>query len=135
MNVQGWAELLESYGPLWLCINGGSHAVVLNGAQGDGTPEGTKFYITDPWSGPTTTGLDGLAAMFEALHASNRATARYLAPIDGFFTNVRYARADRKQSEGGRRRPGVLVGNVVAWDTVCSSSTTIRPSVTSCVVT
>jgi hypothetical protein len=69
MNVQGWAELLASYGPLWLCINGGSHAVVLNGAQGDGTAEGTRFYVTDPWSGPTTAGLDGLAAMFEALNA------------------------------------------------------------------
>jgi hypothetical protein len=69
MNVQGWAQLLAANGPLWICINGGSHAVVLNGVHGDGTSDGTSFYITDPWDGPTTAGLNGLNAMFEALDA------------------------------------------------------------------
>jgi hypothetical protein len=67
MDVHGWAQLLASKGPLWICVNGGSHAVVVNGVHGDGTSEGTSFYVTDPWSGPTATGLTGLAAMFEAL--------------------------------------------------------------------
>lgn len=70
MNVLGWTQMLMSYGPLWICVNGGSHAVVVNGVQGDGTEEGTTFYITDPWDGPTTTGVNGLAAMFEAVDAA-----------------------------------------------------------------
>ncbi len=70
MNIQGWAQLLASYGPLWICVNGGSHAVVVNGVQGDGTEDGTMFYITDPWDGPTTRGLNGLNAMFEAVGGS-----------------------------------------------------------------
>jgi hypothetical protein len=69
MNIQGWAQLLSAYGPLWICINGGSHAVVVNGVQGDGTTQGTSFSITDPWAGPTTTDLNGLDAMFEAVGA------------------------------------------------------------------
>jgi len=69
MNVQGWVQQLSAHGPLWICINNGNHAVVVNGAKGDGTPEGTVFYITDPWSGPSTMGLDGLDAMFEAVGA------------------------------------------------------------------
>jgi Papain-like cysteine protease AvrRpt2 len=68
MNVQGWAQQL-SYGPLWICINGGSHAIVVNGVQGDGTPEGTAFYVTDPWDGPSTMGLNGLEEMFEKVGA------------------------------------------------------------------
>jgi hypothetical protein len=69
MDVDGWAQLLSSYGPLWLCINGGSHAVVLNGVQGDGSAENTTFHITDPWDGPTAATLQGLNAMFEKLGA------------------------------------------------------------------
>ena len=69
MSVQGWADLLSSNGPLWLCVIGGSHAVVLNGMKGDGTEAGTVFYVTDPWSGPSEVGINGLAAMFEALDA------------------------------------------------------------------
>jgi hypothetical protein len=70
MNVQGWTQLLMSYGPLWICISNGSHAVVVNGAQGDGTEDGTTFYVTDPWAGPETLSLTGLNALFEAVGAS-----------------------------------------------------------------
>jgi hypothetical protein len=69
MDANGWASLLQQYGPLWICINNGSHAVVLNGMSGDGSADGTTFLITDPWAGPTTTSLSGLAAMFEAVGA------------------------------------------------------------------
>ena len=69
MDVQGWVQMLSANGPLWICINGGSHAVVLNGVHGDGTAAGTTFYITDPRDGPTATGINGLAAMFEKLDA------------------------------------------------------------------
>jgi ABC-type bacteriocin/lantibiotic exporter with double-glycine peptidase domain len=61
-TIEGWAELLSSYGPLWLVVDGvPSHAVVLNGVHGDGTESGTKFVVTDPWNGEqekTITELD-----------------------------------------------------------------------------
>ncbi|HEV2779811.1 MAG TPA: papain-like cysteine protease family protein [Actinophytocola sp.] len=51
-TIEGWAELLQSYGPLWLVVDGvPSHAVVLNGVYGDGSEDGTKFVVTDPWYG------------------------------------------------------------------------------------
>lgn len=70
MNIQGWADLLQANGPLWICIDNGSHAVVVNGVEGDGTPEHTKFHVTDPWRGAESMPLDGLNAMFEALGTS-----------------------------------------------------------------
>ena len=70
MNLDGWATQLQNNGPLWICINNGSHAVVLNGMVGDGTEANTTFYVTDPWSGPTPLNLQGLNAMFEAVGAS-----------------------------------------------------------------
>ena len=61
-TIEGWAELLQSYGPLWLVVDGvPSHAVVLNGVYGDGSEENTKFIVTDPWNGEyerTITELD-----------------------------------------------------------------------------
>jgi ABC-type bacteriocin/lantibiotic exporter with double-glycine peptidase domain len=70
MNVQGWTQMLMPYGPLWICASNGGHAVVVNGAQGDGTEDGTIFYVTDPWSGPETLSLNGLNALFEAVGAA-----------------------------------------------------------------
>ncbi len=49
---QQWKEWLENYGPLWYTFiwnSGGSHAMVLTGISGDGTPEGTTFEIKNPW--------------------------------------------------------------------------------------
>jgi hypothetical protein len=69
MDVQAWARLLADNGPLWICVHSGSHAVVLSGVHGDGTPEGTTFYFADPLYGSTTTDVTGLDAMFEAIDA------------------------------------------------------------------
>jgi ABC-type bacteriocin/lantibiotic exporter with double-glycine peptidase domain len=68
MDVRGWAQLLADYGPLWICVHSGSHAVVLTGVRGDGTPEGTTFYLADPWNS-STTDANGLLAMFDAIDA------------------------------------------------------------------
>jgi hypothetical protein len=52
---EDWAHELESHGPLWLVVPGNtSHAIVMNGIAGDGTPDGTNVELTDPWSGPRT---------------------------------------------------------------------------------
>jgi monoamine oxidase len=45
-----WQEWLERYGPLWVTVIGApSHAVVVRALVGDGTPEGTKVYVNNPW--------------------------------------------------------------------------------------
>jgi hypothetical protein len=67
MDVRRWARLLAENGPLWMCVHSGGHAVVLHGIYGDGTEDGTKFYVTDPVNGYTDTDVTGLNAMFEAV--------------------------------------------------------------------
>lgn len=55
VNPTGWNELLESRGPLWVVETGApSHAVVLAGMHGDGTPDATEVTINNPW--PPRTG-------------------------------------------------------------------------------
>jgi hypothetical protein len=53
MTVEGWYDLLQSLGPMWLVIASSysasySHAIVLIGMVGDGTDEGTTFRYIDP---------------------------------------------------------------------------------------
>ena len=48
-TIEGWRELLEQNGPLWLGVAVPSgHAVVITGLSGDGTPEGTIVRYDDP---------------------------------------------------------------------------------------
>ena len=49
-TVDGFASLLSTYGPLWIATAEPSgHVRVVTGIMGDGTPEGTILYISDPW--------------------------------------------------------------------------------------
>ena len=49
-SVQGFADLLERNGPLWIGVAVPSgHAVVVTGVSGDGTPGGTVIRYHDPW--------------------------------------------------------------------------------------
>ncbi len=49
-TVEGFADLLRSYGPLWVAsAEPSGHVRVVTGMQGDGTPDGTTLYINDPW--------------------------------------------------------------------------------------
>jgi ABC-type bacteriocin/lantibiotic exporter with double-glycine peptidase domain len=44
-----WAGLLRTFGPLWVVeIGAPTHAVVVTGMQGDGTPENTTVVINNP---------------------------------------------------------------------------------------
>lgn len=70
MTVDGWGQMLQDYGPLWVCINYEQHAVVVNGLQSDGTDEGTTFYVTDPWAGPEALTPNSLNGLFEMIGAS-----------------------------------------------------------------
>ncbi len=49
-TIEGFRELLESCGPLWIGMAVPSgHAVVVTGLYGNGTPEGTFVRYNDPW--------------------------------------------------------------------------------------
>ena len=50
-TVQGFADLLSNYGPLWVASaeQPGPHIRVVTGIQGDGSADGTLLYINDPW--------------------------------------------------------------------------------------
>jgi hypothetical protein len=55
-TVQGFANLLQDYGPLWVAsAEPGPHIRVVTGMVGDGTPKGTLVYINDPWQKGMTT--------------------------------------------------------------------------------
>ena len=86
-SVQAFREMLETYGPLWTAgAVPGPHIRVVAGIAGDGTPEGTRLTILDPW--PVGTG------------------ARY---------EETYAEYERKQAELGRRErhlQGIYVAHI-----------------------
>ena len=45
-----WADLLRTYGPLWIVKVGAPyHAVVLGGMHGTGSPDATEVTIYNPW--------------------------------------------------------------------------------------
>lgn len=53
-SIEGWLQLLRTYGPLWATTdedpsaNFAIHARIIVGIEGDGTPEGTTLRIVDP---------------------------------------------------------------------------------------
>jgi hypothetical protein len=52
-TIEGWYQLLQRNGPMWLVIASSyqatsTHAIVLKGMHGDGTPENTDFVYLDP---------------------------------------------------------------------------------------
>ena len=49
-SVEGFAELLNKYGPLWVAsAEPGPHIRVVTDMVGDGTVNETLLYINDPW--------------------------------------------------------------------------------------
>jgi N-acetyl-anhydromuramyl-L-alanine amidase AmpD len=49
-TVEGFAGLIEAYGPLWVGVAVPSgHAVCVTGVSGDGTADGTTVRYHDPW--------------------------------------------------------------------------------------
>ena len=51
-SVEGFADVLKGYGPVWLAGNSKApHVRVVVGMKGDGTPDGTKLILNDPADG------------------------------------------------------------------------------------
>lgn len=53
-SIEGWLQLLRTYGPLWVTTDEDPsadfaiHARIIVAIEGDGTPDGTSFRIVDP---------------------------------------------------------------------------------------
>ena len=58
-TVDGWASLLRKYGPLYVDVgyntNPNTHAIIVKGVSGDGSPDGTSMTYVDPVDGRTVT--------------------------------------------------------------------------------
>jgi N-acetylmuramoyl-L-alanine amidase len=103
-SVAALRKLLEERGPLWVGeASPGLHVVVITGLAGDGTPDGTRVRIADPWpvgrgerysisfaqlqdNLETAAGISGIPA--QVLHTGGRgrsrtllASSRYALPI------------------------------------------------------
>ncbi|MGH9269250.1 MAG: papain-like cysteine protease family protein, partial [Acidimicrobiales bacterium] len=71
LDIDEWHHKLRTYGPLWVCPVGGDHAVLVIGMQGDGTLDGTRFMVNDPWSGPATETYDSLSRLLDRIGATS----------------------------------------------------------------
>ena len=98
-TVEGFRNLLETQGPLWIGVAVPSgHAVVVTGLSGDGTVDGTTVRYNDPWpvdvgQANATKGYRQFMSEYEAmastdaagdmnvqiLHAAGRSTAQPMA--------------------------------------------------------
>jgi hypothetical protein len=86
-TVEGFRSLLERWGPLWTAgAVPGPHIRVVAGIEGDGTPNGTRLHILDPWE-------PGMAAF-------------KLPNVGGRYTET-YAEYERKQATLGQQEQGV----------------------------
>ena len=65
MDIDGWGNMLTTYGPLYIGINGNTHAVLVTGLVSDGTPDNTVFYINDPWDGAVSKSFAKLTQIYE----------------------------------------------------------------------
>jgi hypothetical protein len=73
-TIDGWVTLLRKYGPLYVDVgyNTGAmtHAIIVTGISGDGTPGGTSIVYVDPVGGSTITmKFQDFLAKFEAKSA------------------------------------------------------------------
>lgn len=59
-TIDGWVALLKKYGPLYVDVgynvaNVGTHAIIVTGISGDGSPDGSSITYVDPIGGTTNT--------------------------------------------------------------------------------
>lgn len=104
-TIRRWAELLATYGPLWVGISRNNqpstrHVVVVAGIQTDGTPEGTSFVIANP-------------SRQETLYSTMGVFESYWLPFPWFLQE--YEAIAQQQLQGQAPR-GVLIFQVLHSD-------------------
>ena len=90
-TVDGFRQLLESSGPLWVgAAVPGLHAIVVTGFYGDGTNNFVR--ITDPWD--RTVGTPGAPGPYLQTHATG---SRYIMKWEDFVAEYESAATDFSQ--------------------------------------
>jgi|SRR5687767_14840310 ABC-type bacteriocin/lantibiotic exporter with double-glycine peptidase domain len=78
-DPEAWAQAMSN-GPLWIVLTGRpSHAVVLHGMSGDGSPDGTTVTVTDSVGGVQTKTWSELMQDFGAQSGGMDAEAQIMA--------------------------------------------------------
>ncbi|MBC8137335.1 MAG: hypothetical protein H8F28_15755 [Fibrella sp.] len=107
-SVDGFRRLLETYGPLWVAgAVPGPHIRVVTGLYGDGTPDGTRVIINDPWQkGMASFALPNAGAQYEETYRQFVTETERLARQEaGTFPNAIYvARSTRPRTSGAQSR-------------------------------
>lgn len=87
-TIDGFRQMLESYGPLWVgAAVPGLHAIVVTGMYSDGTADGSDTYlrITDPWD--RVTGAPGSPGEYLNTHNTGSryimSWAQFVAEYEG----------------------------------------------------
>ena len=106
LTAERLQQLLQAHGPLWVGeASPGLHVVVIAGAHGDGTPDGTSVRVIDPWpigrGERYTVRFRDLLANLLAVADIARASARILF-TDGDGRGARYARQSRSERASTR---------------------------------
>lgn len=76
-TIEGWTSFLKKYGPLYVDVGYNTrtrqtHAIIVTGISGDGSPDNTSITYVDPLSGTTSTRkFRDFLAKFEAQSAVN----------------------------------------------------------------
>jgi hypothetical protein len=109
-SVDAFRQLLETYGPLWVAgAVPGPHIRVVIGMYGDGTPDGTKVLINDPWQkGMNVFSLPNAGAQYEETYSQFVTETERLARREavGFPRAIYVARSTRPRTAGAQsRRP------------------------------
>ena len=104
-TIRGWAELLATYGPLWVGISRNNHpstrhVVVVAGIETDGTPDGTNFLIANP-------------SRQETVYSTQGTFETYWLPCGWFLQEYE---AIAQQQLQGQAPPGTLIFQVLHSD-------------------
>ncbi len=113
-TVDGFADLLTRKGPLWVAaLVPGFHAIVVTGIQGDGDPDTTLVYVSDPWE--RDPGSPGAPGPYRASPGSgSRYTLTYrnfvneyeAVPLDPSYHHITVQILHARETGG--RAPGVV---------------------------
>lgn len=109
-SVGAFRDLLETYGPLWVAgAVPGPHIRVVTGMHGDGTSDGTKVIINDPWQkGMNVFSLPNAGSQYEETYTQFVAETERLARSEAaaYPRAIYIARSTRPRTAAAQWVPG-----------------------------
>jgi hypothetical protein len=130
-TIDGWLNLLKKYGPLYVDVGyktgAMTHAIIITGITGDGTPGGTSIVYIDPVGGSTITmKFQDFLAKFEATSAVQWPyTIVHWPPMTGAEASLSITGSSSYHSPvpalpydqfSQQQNPGVIIAGVTVGD-------------------